>query len=124
VISSPLIDEVKGKINQDSFFAPIITLLLKESKNPRELRIVQGYKLENDCLYLNDRLCIPREDEIRKKLLVESHDSPIAGHPGYINTYMSIKKSLFWPGLKGDMMHHVWQCLHWEGKEIHKSVPS
>ncbi|MDM1593448.1 hypothetical protein HX035_24175 [Escherichia coli] len=89
VISSPLVDEVNGKINQDSFFAPIITLLLKESKNPRELRTVQGYKRENDCLYFNDRLCTPREDDIKRRLLIEAHDSPIAGHLGYIKTYMS-----------------------------------
>jgi len=111
VISSPLIDEVKREINQDSFFAPVITLLLKESKNSKELRTMQGYRLANDCLYFNERLCIPREGEIRKRLLAEAHDSPIAGHLGYIKTYMSIKKSFFWPGLKGDVMHHVLQCL-------------
>jgi len=49
VISSPLVDEVKGKINQDSFFSPIIALLLKESKTPKELNVVQGYIWTNDC---------------------------------------------------------------------------
>lgn len=111
VISSPLVEEIKGKINRDSFFAPIIAMLSKESKTPKEVNVVQGYMWTNDCLYFNNRLCIPKDVDTRKRLLVEAHDSPIAGHPSFIKTYMSVKKSFFWPGLKGDVLHHVRQCL-------------
>ena len=111
MISSPLVEEIKGKSSQDSFFAPIITLLLKERKTPKELNVVQGYTLTDGCLFFNNRLCVPKADNIRKRILVEAHDSPIAGHPGYIKTYMSVKKSFFWPRLKSDVLHHVRQCL-------------
>jgi len=111
IISSPLVEEVKGKIHSDSYFAPNITLLLQESKTPKELKAVQGYCLSDECLYFNNRLCIPKDGEIKKRLLVEAHDSPIARHPSYIKTFMSLKKSFFWPGLKKDVLHHVRQCL-------------
>ncbi|MDM1593402.1 integrase, partial [Escherichia coli] len=45
------------------------------------------------------------------QILNEAHDSFIAGHPGFIKTYMSVKQSFFWPGLKKDVLNHVRQCL-------------
>ena len=46
----------------------------------------QGYLVSGDCLYFRDRLCIPKDQDLKKAIFYEAHDSPTAGHPGYTKT--------------------------------------
>ena len=45
--------------------------------------LYQGYLVRGDCLYFRDRLCIPKDKDLKKAILYEAHDSPTAGHPVY-----------------------------------------
>jgi len=56
-------------------------------------------------------MCIPNNSELRRKILIEAHDSLTAGHPGYVKTYESVKKSFFWPGMKRDILQYIQKCL-------------
>lgn len=115
IITNPLVSEVREAIMHDEFYTPFFTLLRQESKTPAaEVRKVQGFKLEDECLYFNNRLCILNNDQLKKRILKEAHDNLITGHSGYIKTYMSIKKSFFGPRLKSDVLHHVTQCLTYQ----------
>jgi len=74
IVSNPLPAEVREKLSTDEFFSSIISLLHQESKTPKEINKVQGYKWEDNCLYFNNRMCIPNNSELRRKILIEAHD--------------------------------------------------
>ena len=71
----------------------------------------QGYLVSGDCLYFKDRLCIPRNQELRKAIFYEAHDSPIVSHPGYTKMLNAVRRSYHWKGLKGDILCYVKSCL-------------
>ena len=49
-------------------------------------------------------------DAIKKELLREHHDHPIAGHPGAVTTYFSVRRKYWWPGLKDYIQKYVKEC--------------
>ena len=46
----------------------------------------------------------------KRKVLQACHDSPLAGHQGFIKTYRQIRERFAWKGLKEDVMHHIKEC--------------
>ena len=47
------------------------------------------------------------------KLLIlnEMHKPPYAGHPGYQKMIVALRKRLFWPRLKVDLVDYLSKCL-------------
>jgi len=62
-------------------------------------------------LRFRDRLCVPRNDELKKELLKESHDSTLSTHPGSTKKYRDLKTHYWWPGMKKDIADCVARCL-------------
>ena len=54
----------------------------------------------NDSLWYNDRLYICKESQLKEKVLLELHTSPVGGQSGFLRTYHGVKKEFFWEGLK------------------------
>ena len=73
------------------------------------------YTIENKLLYYRAdetepwRLCLP-DTEFRKTVIHENHDLPIAGHPGFIQTYSKIARAYYWPGMHKDIRKHTREC--------------
>jgi hypothetical protein len=73
------------------------------------------YTVENKLLYYRTdeyepwRLCIP-DIPYRNTIIHENHDLPIAGHPGFVQTYSKIARSYYWPGMSKDIRKHVKEC--------------
>ncbi|XP_070029824.1 uncharacterized mitochondrial protein AtMg00860-like [Nicotiana sylvestris] len=54
---------------------------VEEVQNGRE----SDFSLKKDgTLFYKNRLCVPNDDELRKKILIETHCTPYAMHPGEI----------------------------------------
>ena len=73
------------------------------------------YTIENKLLYYRTdeyepwRLCIP-DIPYRNTVIHDNHDLPIAGHPGFVQTYSKIARSYYWPGMSKDIRKHVKEC--------------
>ena len=77
--------------------------------------IFTRYTIENKLLYYRTdeyepwRLCIPNIP-YRNTVIHDNHDLPIAGHPGFVQTYSKIARSYYWPGMSKDIRKHVKEC--------------
>ena len=109
--NDPLSFAVKEGLVQDEFFGRILQLLSKRDLSDKEKNIVKNYSLDQGSLYYKLRLCVPNHKELKDKILWEAHDSPVAGHSGYVKTLNAVQKSYFWPGLKRYVLQYVTQCL-------------
>ncbi|OMP06578.1 reverse transcriptase [Corchorus capsularis] len=70
------------------------------------------YRIRNDGILLfKERICIPKDDVIRKAILEEAHSSAFAMHPGSTKMYQTIKESYWWPGMKREIAEFVARCL-------------
>jgi hypothetical protein len=58
---------------------------------------------KNDSLWYKDHLYLCKNSQIKQKVLLELHTSPVGGNSGFLKTYHRVKKEFFWDGLKTDV---------------------
>ena len=54
-------------------------------------------------LYFQNRLCVPDDKELKKKLLFEAHNTIFTVHPGGNKMY----QDYWWKGMKRDVTEYV-----------------
>ena len=60
--------------------------------------------------YFRDRICVPADNALRTRILSDFHDSPSAGHPGYLRTLNAIAEHYWWPRLTQSVRRYVSSC--------------
>ena len=84
------------------------------SRFPRELGIKATI---SECsIEPNDRLCyrgrrwVPDIESLRTRLLQETHDTVLTGHPGRSAMYAILARRVYWPGISEDVRRFVRNC--------------
>ncbi|KAD3336153.1 hypothetical protein E3N88_31672 [Mikania micrantha] len=57
------------------------------------------------------RMWVPRNGDIRSRILDEAHKSRYSIHPGATKMYQDLRKDYWWPGMKFNVMQYVNKCL-------------
>jgi hypothetical protein len=70
---------------------------------------------KNDSLWYKDCLYLCKNSQLKQKVLLELHTSPVGGHSGFLKTYHRVKKDFFWDGLKM-MFKGLWQNVWFSNK--------
>jgi hypothetical protein len=79
-----------------------------------------SYRIIDDIIYYKGRIFLVPESLFKVKVLQAFHDSPLAGHQGFIKTYRQVRERFAWKGMKEDVMHHVRECTTFqENKDEH-----
>ena len=68
------------------------------------------YTIKDGYLLYKGRVCVPDNDDIRRQILFECHDSPSVGHPRICKTYKHVRKHFFWSILYNDVHEYILQC--------------
>ena len=84
--------------------------------NDRRLQVQNGgleeYSLSSDgVLCFKGRACMPKDVELRQRILRDAHNSPYAMHPGGSKMYRDLREQFWWPGLKREVTEFVGKCL-------------
>jgi hypothetical protein len=66
---------------------------------------------KNDSLWYKDCLYLCNNSQLKPKVLLELHTSPVGGHSRFLKTYHRVKKDFFWDGLKTNVERFVEECL-------------
>jgi hypothetical protein len=62
---------------------------------------------EEGTLWFKDRLMVPKNHELRKKIFDEPHTSKYSIHPGSIKMYHDLKAQFWWTRVKREITHYV-----------------
>ncbi|KAD3068885.1 hypothetical protein E3N88_36765 [Mikania micrantha] len=57
------------------------------------------------------RMWVPRNGDIRARILDEAHKSRYSVHPGATKMYQDLRHDYWWPGMKFNVMQYVNRCL-------------
>ena len=57
------------------------------------------------------RICVPRDENLRKTILDDAHRSKMIIHPGGDKMYMDMRRVYFWAVMKRDVDEFVARCL-------------
>ena len=78
---------------------------------------------EDGSLYFQNRLCVPVDNELKKKLLYEAHNTVFTMHPGGNKMYQDLKQYYWWRGMKRDVTEYVSKCLTCQQVKAKHQVP-
>eukprot|EP00253_Pinus_taeda_P007116 PITA_07116 len=78
---------------------------LQEDPNP-----TKGYSWQNEILSYRDKVVISRTSNLKSRILVELHSSPLVGHSSFQKSYAHTRRSFFWIGMKKDILTFVEEC--------------
>ena len=71
---------------------------------------IRSLECKDGLYYLNDKLVIPDDKELKLSLLAEHHLPPSKGHPGIARTTEQLMRKYWWPGLGQDVKEYVKKC--------------
>ncbi|GAU10375.1 hypothetical protein TSUD_419040, partial [Trifolium subterraneum] len=98
-----LLEELRRSIEKDSQ----IQNLVGTSDNGQEQKFIQKQGL----IYWQDRIVVPDDPQLKAKLLLEFHSSPVGGHAGIARTMARVSAQFFWKNMKNDIKEFVQSCL-------------
>ncbi|MCO5605435.1 hypothetical protein L7F22_059637 [Adiantum nelumboides] len=109
--NNPILDMIKEASLNDPEYQDLACRIQNSEETKEISKPTKEYSLQGGFLYYEQRLCVPKDPTLKKTILFKAHDSPISGHLGYAKTLNAIRKSYFLPGIKGDILRYVKQCL-------------
>jgi hypothetical protein len=95
---------IRTLLPADPIFGPIFAKVLG-NKDVEDIYTVQ------DGLLLQEGLvCVPDDPELKRMILEECHDSPMAGHFGIAKTLDLVSRTFYWPSMRKYIMDYVGGC--------------
>ena len=93
--------------------------------NTREKEVIQALE-KNDRLtweedgvaYMEERVYVPNNKELREEILREHHDPADIGHPGQHRMTELLKRTYWWPGLKEDVKKYIQGCFKCQQNKV------
>ena len=61
-------------------------------------------------LRFRGRICVPEQEDLRKKILAEAHESTYSIHQGGTKMYKDLRQIFWWDGMKRDIAYFVACC--------------
>ena len=65
---------------------------------------------EKGLLWFDDRLDVPKDRDLRDKILDEAHSSKLSIHPGSSKMYQDLKPHFWWTKMKKEIAAYVARC--------------
>jgi len=103
-----------------SYSFPVEEIRLNQKSDPELQRIKQnsekgkssGFIMHEDGnLWFQNRLCVPKNEGLRKQILEEAHNTRYSVHPGGTKMYKDLRQYFWWNNMKKDVAEYVNKCL-------------
>jgi len=65
---------------------------------------------EKGVLWFDDRLVVPKDRDLRNKILDEAHSSKLSIRPGSSKMYQDLKPHFWWTKMKKEIAAYVARC--------------
>ena len=73
---------------------------------------------EDEVAYMEGRIYVLNNKDIKEEILKEHHDPADVGHPGQHRMKELIKRTYWWPGLKEDVKKYVQECVKCQQNKV------
>ncbi|KAH0669267.1 hypothetical protein KY285_023426 [Solanum tuberosum] len=106
----------EGKARQD----PILLDLKENVQKQRVLAFEQG---GDGVLKYQGKLCVPMVDELRERIIEETHSSSYSIRPGSTKMYRDLRAVYWWNGIKKDIAEFVAKCSNCQQVKVEHQRP-
>jgi hypothetical protein len=98
-------------IKEDVITAQKTDIRMGHLRRRLELDEAQYFRQDADgVLWFKDRLVVPKNFELHRKIMEEAHCSRYSIHPETNKMYQDLKKSFWWTRMKREIVKYVSKC--------------
>ena len=91
LIAVDLRDQIKSLSSNDELIKGMIKCL-KERSTPPLRTALSDWTVDDGIILFKNRVYVPNNRDIRRSIITETHESPVAGHPGHLKTLYLLKE--------------------------------
>ena len=95
--------------HEDIVAKAITKLKTAKTTAPTSIRSSE-WSLQDGLLLFRGRLYVPKDSELRRKIVELHHDSKIAGHPGRCKTLELVSRNYWWPQMSRFIGQYTSTC--------------
>jgi hypothetical protein len=104
---SELLEQIIVEQRYDDLEIPHIKKLMVEGRGPHFSIDEQGV------VKYKNRVVVPGNEELRRKILDEAHQSRLSIHPGSNKMYHDLRQLYWWSNMKQDITGYIAECDIW-----------
>jgi hypothetical protein len=98
-------------IKEDVIAAQKTDVGMEHIRRRLELGGAQYFRQDSkSVLWFKDHLVVPKNFELRRKIMDEAHCSRYSIHPGTNKMYQDLKKNFWWTRMKMEIARYVSEC--------------
>src|SRR4051812_48495252 len=102
-VKPDLLERIRGAQKNDAE--------IEEIKRNMNRGKAEGFREdEHGAILFEKRICVLQDEDIRKLLLQEAHDSLYSIHPGNTKMYLDLREIFWWPSLKREIAKYIALC--------------
>uniref|UniRef100_A0A0W0G731 Reverse transcriptase-rnase h-integrase n=1 Tax=Moniliophthora roreri TaxID=221103 RepID=A0A0W0G731_MONRR len=94
----------------DDFHKLALEQLLDQGMPPIKSAL-SDWKIDGDLLFFKERVYVPNDLELRRRVVQSIHNTPGVGHPGQWNTIEQVQQDFWWPGMAKFIRSFVDGCV-------------
>jgi len=109
-----------GTVNTLRIQSTIEEQISRAQKEDRYLNVMKrntgsgkapGFRVdEKGTIWYKDRICVPKNGDLRQVNMDEAHNSAYSIHPGATKMFMDLRSKYWWRGMKKDIAEFVAKC--------------
>ena len=130
-IKSSLLNSLRGQCEHDQSYKEVWKSVLRRDPSPmdsahlvannatttqastatsNEMQRWKIISIHQNLLLHKGKLCVPLDNDIRRQILYECHDSPSASHPSIRKTYALVRRHFYWKQMHKSVEHYIVHC--------------
>lgn len=102
-----LLKEIRGAKDLDDSVIKAVTELQKSGSKKID---GEEWAVEQGLILFRGKVYVPKDTDLRRRIVEAHHDSTIAGHPGRWKTIELVSRNYWWPGMTRYIASYVKGC--------------
>jgi len=116
--ANPLRKRIKNAQTYDTEVSQALESVLRNG--PRSVtKGLEDWNLEDGLILYRGHIYVPKDDDLRKDIVKQYHETIATGHPGRWKTYELLSREFWWPGMSQFVHRFVDGCATCQSTKIH-----
>ena len=109
LVDTKLAPRFKHLAQQDKLFCDALAAIRSQGLPPIKSSLTDWTE-EDGLIFYRNQCYVPADQELRRDLIKQYHDTPAAGHPGKFKTLELLRRDYWWPGMYVMVSRYVEGC--------------
>lgn len=123
-VLSDLLTEIAENQERDPEVVEALQWQKKKGKTPPSFH-PEDWRSNEGLVYFKNKLYIPPDQELRRKIVAMHHEPEVMGHPGVFKTTEEVSREYWWPKMKTFIQQYVRGCAICQSNKVntHPTTP-